>query len=183
MVRGKFPLFFTVPSNPQAVGALLRAKRANPGHRCHLRNAMTDTRSAEQRRRIMQAVQTAHTKPEMIVRKMLHAHGYRYRLHPKNLPGKPDIVFPSRRKALLIHGCFWHGHGCSKGQLPKSRLEYWAPKIEQNQKRDVKNSAALRHQGCDVAVVWECELRNPDDVMRRLADSLGPSRKSIDFTS
>lgn len=142
---------------------------------------MTDTRSTEQRRKIMQAVQTANTKPELTVRKMLHAHGYRYRLHSRSLPGKPDIVFASRWKVIFIHGCFWHGHGCAKGQLPKSRLEYWAPKIEQNQKRDVKSSAELRLQGWDVAVVWECELRNPNDVMRRLADFLGPSRKSIDF--
>lgn len=144
---------------------------------------MTDTRSADQRRRIMQAVRTAHTKPELAVRKMLHAHGYRYRLHAKNLPGRPDIVFPSRRKAVFIHGCFWHGHGCSKGRLPKSRLEYWGPKIERNQQRDSENAAELRTQGWDVATIWECELRTPDLVMVRLAGFLGPPRKSIDFLS
>ena len=83
----------------------------------------TDTRTPQQRRRIMQAVKSRDTKPEMVVRRCLHAMGYRYRLHRKDLPGRPDIVFAGRRKAIFVHGCFWYRHGCAKGQLPKSRLD------------------------------------------------------------
>ncbi len=89
-----------------------------------------DTRTSEQRRRIMQAVKSRDTGPEMIVRRLLHRMGYRYRLHRKDLPGKPDVALVSRRKAIFVHGCFWHGHGCPKGRLPKSRLDYWQPPDE-----------------------------------------------------
>src|ERR1051325_667957 len=105
---------------------------------------MTDTRTKEQRSRIMKSVGTRDTGPELAVRRMLHRMGYRYRLHRKDLPGRPDIAFPSRRKAIFVHGCFWHGHACSKGKLPKSRLDYWTAKVKANQDRDAMVIARLR---------------------------------------
>lgn len=120
-----------------------------------------DTRSPTQRRQIMQAVRTKNTGPEMIVRSALHAAGLRYRLHRADLPGKPDLVLASRRVAVFVHGCFWHGHGCDKGRLPKSRLGYWLPKIEQNKQRDAENVRKLRALGWKPITVWQCDLRNP----------------------
>jgi DNA mismatch endonuclease (patch repair protein) len=120
----------------------------------------------------MAAVGTAHTGPEWIVRRLLHANGYRYRLHAKALPGKPDIVFPSRRKAIFVHGCFWHGHGCSKGRQPKSRLEYWGPKLEANKARDDRDVEELRARGWAVMTVWQCETKEPAPLLRRLTDFL-----------
>lgn len=121
----------------------------------------------------MQRVKGKDTKPEKIVRSLLHSLGYRFRLHRKDLPGTPDIVFPSRRLALFVHGCFWHGHLCRIGQLPKSRLDYWQPKIEANSDRDRRKQAALTAAGWRVAVVWQCELTNRDalaDWLRGLLD-------------
>lgn len=129
---------------------------------------MTDTRSPTKRRQIMQAVKTTDTGPELIVRRLLFAHGYRYRLHDKRLPGKPDIVFPSRRKAIFVHGCFWHGHECPKGRLPKSKLDYWSPKLQANVERDRRKTAEIEAMGWTVLVVWQCETRAP----QRLADRL-----------
>ncbi|CAN0579472.1 unnamed protein product, partial [Laminaria digitata] len=113
---------------------------------------MVDTRSPAQRRRIMQAVKSKDTKPELVVRRLLHSFGYRYRLHRKELPGKPDIVFPSRKKAVFVHGCFWHWHGCPKGQLPKSRLDYWQPKLAKNVERDRTKKEQLESLGRRVLV-------------------------------
>ena len=121
----------------------------------------------------MQRVKGKDTQPEKIVRSLLHRLGYRFRLHRKDLPGTPDIVFPSRRLALFVHGCFWHGHGCRIGQLPKSRLDYWQPKIEANRARDRRNEAALAEAGWRVATVWQCELADREalaDRLRRLLD-------------
>jgi len=134
---------------------------------------MADTRSKEQRRRIMQAVKVRNTTPEMVVRRLLHRAGYRYRLHRKSLPGKPDIVFPSRRKVVFVHGCFWHGHGCSKGKLPKSRLDYWQPKIATNSCRDVRKQAELYDLGWKALVVWQCEIKDLRKLQRRLEKFLG----------
>lgn len=108
----------------------------------------------------MQAVKTKDTKPEMVVRRLLHAMGYRYRLHRKDLPGKPDIVFPGRKKIIFVHGCFWHCHGCSKGRPPKSRLDYWQPKLEKNVIRDRTNQEQLISAGWRILVVWQCETSN-----------------------
>ena len=93
----------------------------------------------------------------MIVRRILHRLGFRYRLHRRDLPGSPDIVFTSRRKVIFVHGCYWHGHDCRKGRLPKSRLDYWQPKIEANMKRDSRRLAELRALGWDSLIVWQCE--------------------------
>lgn len=131
-----------------------------------------DRLDPERRRRLMQQVRTKNTGPEMIVRSLLHRLGYRFRLHRKDLPGTPDIVFPSRRIAMFIHGCFWHGHGCRIGKLPKSRLEYWQPKIEANQARDQRHEAALVRAGWRVAIIWQCELADLDDLADRLSTLL-----------
>ncbi|MGD7193419.1 very short patch repair endonuclease [Ralstonia pseudosolanacearum] len=129
---------------------------------------MTDRLNPEQRRHLMQQVKGKDTKPEMIVRSLLHRLGYRFRLHRKDLPGTPDVVFPSRRLALFVHGCFWHGHGCRIGQLPKSRLDYWGPKIAANRNRDACKEAALEEAGWRVAVVWQCELADLEALTARL---------------
>ena len=118
-----------------------------------------DTRTPDQRRRIMQAVQSSDTGPELKIRRVLHRMGYRYRLHRKDLPGTPDLVFPGRRKVVFVHGCFWHWHGCKYGRLPKSRLDYWQPKLERNCERDCEKIRQLEAVGWIVHVVWQCEIR------------------------
>ncbi len=124
----------------------------------------------------MQANVGKNTKPELTIRKILHKLGYRYRLHAKGLPGKPDIVFTARRKIVEHRGCYWHGHGCFPlGQLPKSRTEYWGPKIAGNQARDARNMALLRADGWEVLELWECRVRAaPDEIAGELVAFLGP---------
>lgn len=133
-----------------------------------LASTMADTRTPEQRRRIMQSVGQKNTGPELAVRKMLHRLGYRYVLNDSRLPGRPDLVFPRCRKVIFIHGCFWHGHGCAKGKLPKSRLEYWEPKIRGNKQRDASSARAIRRLNWDVLTVWQCQVRRPDKILPRL---------------
>lgn len=120
----------------------------------------------------MSKVGQKNTKPEVMLRRALHALGYRFRLHRRDLPGTPDIVFPSRRKVVLVHGCFWHGHGCRWGQLPKSRTEYWRPKIETNRERDNRTLTALAEAGWEPMVVWQCELRDLNEAVRRVESFL-----------
>lgn len=132
-----------------------------------------DTRTPKKRSEIMAAVQTKNTGPELYVRRLLSAQGYRYRLHRRELPGRPDIVFPGRYKAIFVHGCFWHGHRCRKGRLPKSRLSYWRPKIAANKIRDAKNLVALRWSGWTTLVIWQCELKNGERITRKLKTFLG----------
>jgi len=127
-----------------------------------------DTRTAKKRSEIMRAVRTANTGPEMEVRSILHRLGFRFRTHNRELPGRPDVVLRRHRKVVFVHGCFWHGHRCSKGKLPKSRLNYWAPKIATNKKRDTQNLAAIRRLGWQSIVVWQCELRNRRKLVKRL---------------
>lgn len=107
----------------------------------------------------MGRVRARDTKPEMVVRRAVHAMGYRYRLHAKDLPGKPDLVFRSQKKALFVHGCFWHRHpGCVLARLPKSRRDFWTPKLNANRLRDMKCERSLRDAGWGVLTIWECEL-------------------------
>lgn len=121
----------------------------------------------------MQAVRRYNTAPEMQVRRLLHAMGYRYRLHRKDLPGSPDIVLPRHRKIVLVHGCFWHGHEqCKRAKRPTKNIETWRDKIEANRIRDAKNIAALRELGWDVLVVWECEVRDQARLASNLRDFL-----------
>lgn len=108
----------------------------------------------------MSRIRSRDTSPELVVRRMLHRLGYRYRLHARELPGKPDIVFRSRRKAIFVHGCFWHQHAaCREGRVPASNRQYWLGKLACNTTRDREHLAALTAQGWDVCVVWECQLR------------------------
>lgn len=117
----------------------------------------------------MQAVRRYDTAPEMQVRRLLHAMGYRFRLHRKDLPGSPDIVLPRHRKIVLVHGCFWHGHEqCKRAKRPTKNIETWRVKIEANRIRDAKNVVALRELGWDVLIVWECEVRDQARLASRL---------------
>src|SRR5437867_1522120 len=143
---------------------------------------MADTRTPEQRHHIMQSVGTHDTGPELTVRRLLSALGYRYRLNAKKLPGKPDIVFPGRKRVIFVHGCFWHGHGCRKGQAPKSRLDYWEPKLKANRERDAAQVLALQSQGWAVLTVWQCETADRAAVRARLADFVkGAQTKSANL--
>lgn len=134
---------------------------------------MVDTRTPQQRRRIMQAVKSENTAPELIVRRLLHGMGYRYRLHHKDLPGRPDIALIARRRAIFVHGCFWHGHDCRKGRLPKSRLDYWKPKLERNKERDREKAELLESLGWEVLVVWQCETVDLVALTLRLREFVG----------
>ncbi|MGH2346387.1 MAG: very short patch repair endonuclease, partial [Chloroflexota bacterium] len=124
---------------------------------------MADTFTAEQRRLVMSHVKGRDTKPEVKVRKLLHGLGYRFRLHRKDLPGKPDIVLPKYRSVVLVHGCFWHGHpGCPRSSRPSTNVEFWNRKIDGNMARDQAAYGELARLGWAVLVVWECETRDPD---------------------
>ena len=119
----------------------------------------------------MSRIRHRDTKPEMMVRRLLHAMGFRYRLHDKRLPGSPDIVFASRKKAIFVHGCFWHRHpdaGCALARMPKSRLDFWRPKLEGNRTRDVRHQSELDALGWRYLIVWECELRDKEQSRNRL---------------
>ena len=127
----------------------------------------------EIRSRIMRAVKGENTTPELIVRRLAFAMGYRFRLHRKDLPGKPDLVFPGKHKVIFVHGCFWHAHDCARGaRMPKANRAYWLNKIARNSVRDKANSAALQSRGWRVAVIWECELKHIDRVKARVAKFL-----------
>ena len=121
-----------------------------------------DTLSKRERSTRMGLIKSKNTSPEMIVRAFVHRLGYRYRLHGAKLPGRPDLVFAGRRKVIFVHGCFWHRHNrCSLARLPKSRQEFWLPKLKSNKARDAVNLRALTRLGWTSMVIWECELRDP----------------------
>ena len=120
-----------------------------------------DTITPRRRSENMRAIRSKDMAPELAVRRLVHGMGYRFRLHRKDLPGKPDLVFPSRRKVIFVHGCFWHQHsGCREGRVPGSRTEYWVPKLEKNHLRDEANKSHLEEEGWKVLIIWECELRD-----------------------
>ena len=129
---------------------------------------MADNVAPPVRSKIMASVRQRDTGPEMIVRRLLHGLGYRYGQHRKDLPGRPDLVFAPRRKVVFIHGCFWHGHGCPKGRLPTSRVDYWGRKIAENKARDDRVLSALRACDWEPCVVWECETAVLDSLQGRL---------------
>lgn len=136
-------------------------------------------RTPEQITAIMRAIRSKDTKPEMIVRRLLHSRGYRYRLHIKDIPGRPDIAFIGRKKAIFVHGCFWHQHrdpACKLSKVPKTRLDYWGPKLKRNVARDQKSLQALSRAGWEAIIIWECELTNLDKVATRLIEFIGPPR-------
>lgn len=132
-----------------------------------------DVLTPEQRRRTMAAVKSKNTKPELVVRRLLHAAGYRFRLHRKDLVGKPDIVLPKYRTVVFVHGCFWHQHSaCKSAARPASRQEYWEAKLDRNISRDASNRAQLEALGWQVIVVWECEIKAKEALLQRLTSAL-----------
>lgn len=116
----------------------------------------------------MRAIRGKGMKPEMVVRRLVHAMGHRFRLHRNDLPGKPDLVFPSRKKVILVNGCFWHSHGCRIAHIPKSNLHYWRSKLARNKARDRRSLRSLKAAGWRVLVVWECQVKRLPKVIRRI---------------
>lgn len=134
-----------------------------------------DSLTPLQRSERMSKVRATDTALEMVVRRLVHGMGYRYRLHRKDLPGKPDLVFPARHKVIFVHGCFWHRHGdpgCRLARLPKSRLEFWIPKLDGNKTRDVKTQAILEGMGWSVMTIWECQIRDTKKLERSIREFL-----------
>jgi DNA mismatch endonuclease, patch repair protein len=142
---------------------------------------MADVHSKESRSYNMSRIRSKDTKPEMLVRRFLHKNGFRYRLHVKDLPGKPDIVLPKYKTVIFIHGCFWHGHeGCSRSVLPKSNEEYWLPKLEKNVNKDRLIKQLVVDIGWNQVVVWECELKSATRVvtLQRVLKNIKGNRKN-----
>lgn len=136
-----------------------------------------DTITPEARSALMSRIRSKNTKPEVTVRSILHAMGYRFRLHKKDLPGRPDIVLPRHKKIVLVQGCFWHGHNCKLASKPKSNSDYWSKKISGNKERDNVNSAALRNCGWEILELWECEIRRNDNLEERLRKFMSCSNR------
>jgi DNA mismatch endonuclease (patch repair protein) len=136
-----------------------------------------DTLTTAQRSERMARIRSKNTKPELIVRHLVHRLGYRYSLHSSMLPGKPDLVFTPRKKAVFVHGCFWHAHeACKVANLPKSRTAFWLEKFSRNRARDTSNVEKLSENGWAVCTVWECELKNEEKVQATLVRFLGPPK-------
>lgn len=139
------------------------------------RRPAADPLTARQRSELMSRIRSKDTKPEMLVRRLVHGMGYRYRLHAKELPGRPDLVFRPRRKAIFVHGCFWHRHvGCPANRLPTTRREFWRNKLDGNVRRDRRNEAALEEMGWRVLIIWECQTKDLDRVAEAVRRFLGP---------
>ena len=140
---------------------------------------MPDVLTPEQRSRNMRAIKGRDTGPELIVRRLLHAMGYRFRLHRRDLPGRPDVVLPGRRVVLFVHGCFWHRHRCRFGCVePATRPEFWRAKFGANVARDRRAMRALRRAGWRVIVVWECQTRDADKLASRLRRLIGEPKQT-----
>jgi DNA mismatch endonuclease (patch repair protein) len=155
------------------VAHLNQVKMKRPG----LKREMTDTVSISERSRIMSGIHSENTSPEIMVRKGLHHAGFRFRLHNKALPGRPDVVLARHRTVVFVHGCFWHWHGCKRTRLPRTNSGYWRRKIENNRIRDTVNTEVLRRAGWRVETIWECEVKqNIADLVERLR--MGTSRAS-----
>jgi DNA mismatch endonuclease (patch repair protein) len=130
---------------------------------------MADRLSPEARSANMSKVGNKNTKPELLVRRILHRAGYRFRLHRSDLPGSPDVVLPRWRTAVFVHGCFWHGHeGCRRSKLPSTRTDFWQTKVERNQERDGIAKKGLERLGYKVVTLWECELKNEAGILERV---------------
>ena len=138
-----------------------------------------DKLSADQRSANMRRIRSKDTNPELDLRSLIHRLGYRFRLHRKDLPGRPDIVFPGVRKVIFMHGCFWHQHpSCREGRIPGSRVDYWRPKLARNLIRDAANQGRLEEQGWKVLVIWECELKDIAAVKKTVKQFLGRAKSS-----
>lgn len=125
---------------------------------------MTDSVNSNKRSQIMAAIKSKDTTPELLIRKALHANGIRFRLHSRQLPGKPDIVLPKYKAVIFVHGCFWHGHECEVGHLPSSNRVFWIKKICGNKERDLKNRELLHIEGWRVLIIWECSIRGKNQL-------------------
>lgn len=140
---------------------------------------MPDTLTKSERSERMSRIRGKDTKPELMVRRVVHGMGYRYRLHRRELPGAPDIVFGRLRKVIFVHGCFWHRHldsQCRLARLPKSRLDFWREKLEGNRRRDDENEARLRAMGWGALIIWECQIKDILSLRERISEYLGPRR-------
>ena len=136
---------------------------------------MADIMTPAQRSERMSRIRSQNTKPEMLVRRFLHARGFRFRLHARDLPGRPDLVLPKYRAVVFVEGCFWHGHSCQKGRVPGTNSDFWQAKVAANQARDKRNQRALRRDGWRVIRVWECQLaksKTRDATLARLVSRI-----------
>ena len=144
---------------------------------------MIDTLTPAARSERMGRIRGKNTKPEMLVRRLVHGLGYRYRLHDKRLPGSPDLVFRGRRKVIFVHGCFWHRHpdpNCKLARMPKSRQDFWKPKLEGNRDRDERNRIMLNLEGWRELVVWECECGQVEHLKNKIRECLDDDQGSAD---
>jgi DNA mismatch endonuclease (patch repair protein) len=142
--------------------------------------SQVDTLTPDERSARMARVKARDSRPEMLVRHLVHTMGFRYRLHDRRLPGTPDLVFPSRRKVIFVHGCFWHQHHdpvCKLARMPKSRLDFWQPKLQGNRDRDLRHQSELDALGWRFLVVWECKMRNREQLQNTLRAFLGDGGK------
>lgn len=134
---------------------------------------MADNLSSSMRSKIMSSIKSKNTKPEVAVRALLHRLGFRFRLHSKLFPGKPDIILPKYKTVIFVHGCFWHRHKkCKIATVPSSNVDFWNEKFSRNVARDKKNLRAIRREGWKALTVWECELKNTDKLLQRLRKSI-----------
>lgn len=140
-----------------------------------IHNNMVDHVTTDKRSIIMSHIGSKGTKPELSVRKLVHSMGYRFRLHLKQLPGCPDLVFTKRKKIIFVNGCFWHGHDdCKKAKTPKSNVDFWTKKIEINKSRDELNYAKLRSLGWELLIIWQCQLVEKESIFNKIVKFLGP---------
>jgi DNA mismatch endonuclease (patch repair protein) len=138
---------------------------------------LADVLTPAQRRKNMQRIRSKDTQPELLVRRLIHSLGFRYRLHARELPGRPDLVFRRRRKVIFVHGCYWHVHSCALGRVaPATNAEFWRSKRQGNVDRDARNLAALREAGWESLVIWQCELREVPSLTRRIRKFLGEQK-------
>lgn len=147
---------------------------------------MADIVSSEVRSRLMSGIRGKNTKPELQIRKALHRIGFRYSLHRKDLPGKPDIVLAKHNAVIFVHGCFWHKHDCNLFKMPSSRQEFWKSKLERNVAIDVRNNESLKNFGWRVAIIWECALKgkkrkNPDEIIAQCRKWLLSKKKYLEI--
>ena len=144
---------------------------------------MVDFLTPRERSIRMSRIRSRDTKPELIVRKAVWAAGFRYRLHRKGLPGRPDLVFPGLRMVVFIHGCYWHGHSCQKGRIPGQNSSFWKEKFDSNKARDKRNAAKLRREGWSVITIWECSLATiprREKTLAKLLDRLERARENTE---
>jgi len=144
---------------------------------------MADIVDAATRSRMMSGIRGKDTKPEFLVRRGLHARGFRFRLHGSKLPGRPDLVLPKYSAAVLVHGCFWHAHGCSLTKIPQTRPDFWRQKLEGNQARDARQLEELNDMGWRTLVIWECALRGPQDMLSFTLESAASWLRSYEAST